>query len=158
MTAGALASGLLVAGGALGQSVVLTGLSGQAATFTAAQLAATPHASATLKLGGGRSEDCAGVPLTLLLQRVGAPAGKALKGPELADLVVVGASDGYRVVLALAETDPMVSDRKILLADRCGGAPLPDNEGPFRLVVTGDLRPARSARMVTSIQVRRALP
>jgi DMSO/TMAO reductase YedYZ molybdopterin-dependent catalytic subunit len=35
------------------------------------------------------------------------------------------------------------------------GKPVPDAEGPLRLVVDGDLRPARSARMVEKIEVRR---
>jgi hypothetical protein len=89
---------------------------------------------------------------------VGAPAGKGLHGPALADFVVVSAKDGYRVVLGLAETDPGVRTEKILLADRAEGAPLPPTEGPFRLVIEGDLRPVRSARMVTSIGVQTAPP
>jgi DMSO/TMAO reductase YedYZ molybdopterin-dependent catalytic subunit len=68
----------------------------------------------------------------------------------------VGASDGYRVVIGLAETDPGVRHEKILLADRVEGGPLPPTEGPFRLVVEGDLRPVRSARMVTAISVEGA--
>ena len=36
------------------------------------------------------------------------------------------------------------------------GAALPPSEGPFRLVVQGDRRPARSARMVTAITLERA--
>jgi hypothetical protein len=60
------------------------------------------------------------------------------------------------VVLGLAETDPGVRSEKILLADRAEGAPLPANEGPFRLVIEGDLRPVRSARMVKAIAVQAA--
>jgi hypothetical protein len=115
-----------------------------------------PHATAVLPNEHGAARHCDGVPLTVLLESVGAPTGKALHGPALADLVVVGAGDGYRVVLGLAETDPGVRPEKILLADRCEGAPLGANEGPFRLVVEGDLRPVRSARMVTAIRVEAA--
>ena len=147
----------LLAGGARAQTLSLSGLAGESATLSAADIAAMPHQPATLKLDT-RTEACEGVPIGLLLQRVGAPAGKALRGQELADAVIVNAADGYRVVLALAETDPMVRPERVVLADRCGGAALPAAEGPFRLVVEGDLRPARWARRVTAIAIRRVGP
>jgi hypothetical protein len=137
------------------QSLTLTGLDGQTQTLAAADIAALPHEPVTLTLDGGRTQACSGVPLALLLQRVGAPSGKAIKGPELADVVVIGAADGYRVAVALAETDALFRTEKVILADACDGAPLPATQGPYRLVVEGDKRPARSARMVTSITLRR---
>jgi hypothetical protein len=148
----------LVASGAGAQSVALHGPQGQTRSVTAAELAAMPHQSAALASEHGSAKRYEGVPLSDLLQSVGAPAGKALRGPALADLVVVSASDGYRVVLGLAETDPGVRMEKILLADRVEGGPLPPTEGPFRLVIEGDLRPVRSARMVTEIRVQTAPP
>jgi hypothetical protein len=145
-----------LAGGALAQSVTLTGPGGQTRSLSLADLATMPHESVTLAGEHGPGKRYDGTPLTLLLQSVGAPAGKALHGPALADTVVVSASDGYRVVLALAETDPGVRSEKILLADRADGVPLGATEGPFRLVVEGDLRPTRSVRMVTAIHVEPA--
>jgi DMSO/TMAO reductase YedYZ molybdopterin-dependent catalytic subunit len=147
----------VLVGGAAAQSVALRGPDGQTRSVSLAELAAMPHQSASLANEHGPAKRYEGVPLTTLLQSVGAPAGKTLRGPALADLVVVTASDGYRVVLALAETDPGVRTEKILLADRVEGAPLPPTEGPFRLVIEGDLRPVRSARMVTAIRVE-AIP
>jgi hypothetical protein len=140
------------------QSVTLRGPEGQTRQVTVAELAAMPHQSANLANEHGPPKRYEGVPLTDLLQSVGAPAGKALHGPALADVVVVSAGDGYRVVLGLAETDPGVRTEKILLADRVEGGPLPATEGPFRLVIEGDLRPVRSARMVTAIGVQTAPP
>ena len=112
-----------------------------------------PHQSALLANEHGPPKQYEGVPLTDLLQSVGAPAGKALHGPALADLVTVSASDGYRVAIGLAETDRGVRPEKILLADRVEGPPAGHGGTPFRLVVEGDLRPVRSARMVTAISV-----
>ena len=146
-----------VAGPALAQTVQLRGLDGQRASVTATDLAAMPHVPVTLQLEGGRSEACEGVALTELLQKVGAPQGKALRGAELADVVQVGAADGYRVALALAETDALMTN-KVILADKCDGKPLAAPEGPFRLVVQGQLRPARSARQVTWIALSRPPP
>ena len=138
---------------AVAQSVTLTGPEGRTRSVSLSDLAAMPHETAVLPSEHGAAKHCEGVPLTVLLESVGAPTGKALHGPALADLVVVSAGDGYRVVLGLAETDPGVRPGKTLLADRCEGAPLPPNEGPLRLVVEGDLRPVRSVRMVTAIRV-----
>jgi len=149
-------AGCVAAGASVAQSVALTGLDGHTETLTLSDLAALPHDVVTLASEHGPARRYEGVPLTLLLQRVGAPAGKSLRGPALADLVLVSASDGYRVVLALADTDSGISPRRVLLADRADGEPLPPSEGPFRLVVEGDLRPARSARMVTAIRLEAA--
>jgi hypothetical protein len=136
------------------QSLTLSGLAGEKALLSASDVAALPHQSVTLQLEA-KSEACEGVPLSLILAKVGAPQGKALRGPELADVVEVGTADGYRVALALAETDPLMRGDKVFLADRCNGAGMAPSEGPFRLVVLGDGRPARSARQVTTITLLR---
>ena len=145
---------LSVASGVCAQSVAVTGLAGETLQLSAADIAAMPHQSVTLQLEG-KTEGCDGAPLSQILAKVGAPQGKALRGPELADVVEVGAADGYRVALALAETDPLMRGDKVFLADRCSGGPMAAPEGPFRLVVLGDGRPARSARQVTSITLWR---
>jgi hypothetical protein len=67
--------------------------------------------------------------------------------------LVVEAADGYRVVLALADLDPTLGGRRILLADRMDGKPLPPDEAPWRLIIVGDQRPSRSARQVVTIRV-----
>ncbi len=92
-----------------------------------------------------------GVPLFDLLRLVGAPGGDSLRGPTLASYVLIEAADGYRVTFSLAELSPTFTDRVVLLTDRKDGAPLPAGEGPFRLVVPDDKRPARWARQVTRI-------
>ena len=154
LATGALAVGLLAAGGVDAQSIALSGLAGEKLQLSAADIAALPHQPVTLQLEG-KTEACDGVPLSQILAKVGAPQGKALRRPEMADVVLVGAADGYHVALALAETDPVMRGDKVFLADRCGGAAMTAPEGPFRLVVLGDGRPARSARQVTSITLLR---
>jgi DMSO/TMAO reductase YedYZ molybdopterin-dependent catalytic subunit len=137
------------------QNLAVTGLSGQTATLTPADIAALAHVTLTLSVEG-KTHTYEGVPLTDILARVGAPEGKALKGTDLADVVLVTAKDNYAVALSLADTDPMVRKDQIILADKADGAPLPDGLGPYRLVVEGDQRGARMARMVVSIAVLRA--
>jgi hypothetical protein len=68
---------------------------------------------------------------------------------------MVTARDGYAVALALADTDPMVHPVSVILADQADGVPPPVSQGPYRLVIDGDLRGARPARKVTEISVIR---
>jgi hypothetical protein len=49
----------------------------------------------------------------------------------------------------------VVTDHVILLADTKDGQPLPPREGPFRIVVPGEKRPARWVRQVTALEVRK---
>jgi DMSO/TMAO reductase YedYZ molybdopterin-dependent catalytic subunit len=72
-----------------------------------------------------------------------------------ASYVLVEGGDGYRAVLALAEVDPKVSDKAVLLADRLDGKPLPEGAGPFRLVVPGDKVPSRWVKQVVRVGVYR---
>ena len=153
----AVAAALAVqtASAVVAQTVSLEGIDGQALTVSAAALQAMPHQALTVTSEDGRAVRYEGVPLSLLLQKVGAPAGKALRGPEMADVVIVSATDGYRVALSLAETDASLRGEAILLADRADGQALAAHDGPFRLIVEGDRRPARAARMVSDIRLMR---
>jgi DMSO/TMAO reductase YedYZ molybdopterin-dependent catalytic subunit len=139
------------------QDLTVIGLSGQTTTLAAADVASLPHVTLAVSVEG-KSHTYEGVPLTDILARVGAPAGKALKGADLADVVLITAKDSYAVALSLADTDPMVRKDQIILADKADGAPLPDGLGPYRLVIEGDQRGARMARMVVSIALLRAAP
>jgi DMSO/TMAO reductase YedYZ molybdopterin-dependent catalytic subunit len=94
-----------------------------------------------------------GVPLIDLLRTAGAPTGDALRGPALALYVRVMAADGYRAVFALAELDPGTGHANVLLADQRDGKPIDDKEGPLRLIVAGDARPARWVRQVIAIDL-----
>jgi DMSO/TMAO reductase YedYZ molybdopterin-dependent catalytic subunit len=147
----------LLAQPALAQSLELKGLAGQTATLTAADLASLPRQTVTFNTHGEKHV-YEGPLLIDVLAKVGAPSGQALRGAELADAVVVSAADGYRVALGLAEADPGTRPNRVILADRADGAPLAAKDGPLRLVIEGDLRPARSARQVTGIEVIRLGP
>ena len=83
------------------------------------------------------------------------PSGDGLRGPNMAICVLADAKDGYRVVFALPELDPGFSDNEILLVDRANGEPLSATQGPLRVVVPHEKRPARWIRNVQRIQVVR---
>ncbi len=135
-------------------SVALTGLDGQQATITLEELDALPRVKFSVDQHGA-THAFEGALLGDVLDKVGVPRGKAIHGPELADVVIVEARDGYKVALDLAGTDAATRPERVILADRMDGAPLDAEKGPFQLVVEGDLRPARAARMVSSIKVER---
>lgn len=140
---------------AVAQSVTVIGLSGHARTFSGAQLIVLPRDKVVLKSRGGGEVTYEGASLTALLQAVGAPSGKSLHASDMTDVVLVSARDGYRVAFSLPETDASIRGERIILADEADGHPLAAPEGPLRLVVEGDGRPARSVRMVTSIRLLR---
>lgn len=136
----------------LNPALSLTGPEGQTLTLTAADLAALPRQTVVLD-AHGQKNSFEGPLLIDVLAKVGAPTGKALRGAALGEAVLVTSSDGYQVALGLAEADPGTRANRIIIADRMDGAPLPAKDGAFRLVVEGDLRPARAARLVTNIKV-----
>jgi hypothetical protein len=78
-----------------------------------------------------------------------------MAGPWMAAYVVAAAEDGYRVVFSLAELDASVRDSEALVADTVDGTPLPDGEGPFRLIVPSDKRASRWVRMLRSVTISR---
>ena len=59
------------------------------------------------------------------------------------------------MVFALPELDPDFTDtvRQIILADTADGKPLPEKQGPVRMVVPQEKEGARWIRMVESIEV-----
>ncbi|WP_225896892.1 molybdopterin-binding oxidoreductase [Brevundimonas goettingensis] len=143
-----------LAGPAAAQSVALRGADGGVTTLEAPELAALPRVSIPLTIYG-EAHVFEGPLLIDVLTATGIQTGAALRGPALAQAVVVRAADGYAVVFGLAELDPGTRPNRIILADTVDGAPLKAGDGPFRLVAEGDLRPARSVRQVTAVEVVR---
>jgi len=94
-----------------------------------------------------------GVWLSDVLKKAGVPIGPELRGNALAAYVLASASDGYRVLFSVGEIDPDVTDNQYLLADRMNDKPLPEGDGPFRLVLPKDKRGVRSVRLLTKIEV-----
>lgn len=135
---------------AAAQSLTLQGLAGAPVAITTQELKALPHRTVTVAVHG-LSGAYSGPPLAALLAKVDAPQGESLHGPAMSDIVVVRACDGYRVVLTLPDIDPAFLDQAVILADSVDGHPLDAHEGPFRLIVEGDKRAARSARCVVSL-------
>jgi len=116
-------------------------------------LAAMPRVTVQAGAHGDAPSAWEGVALVEVLRAEGAPLGKALRGDALANYVRVTATDGYQVVFSLGELDADMGAAKVVLVDRHEGKPLDAKDGPLRLVVPGDQRPARWIRNVTTIEL-----
>lgn len=123
-----------------------------AVPLDAATLAGLPRAAATGS-SHGQNLQCEGVPLSALLRAAGALPEQGLRGAGLSRYVLITARDGYRVIYSLAELDPTLGNKQTLLADRCDGKPLDDQDGPLRLISADESRAARWVRQVQSITV-----
>ena len=125
-------------------------------TFSPGELRALPHVTATVHDGHtNAAETYSGVPLATLLAKVNAPLGKELRGEAMTSYVIASGSDGYSVVLSLAEVDPSFHEGQVIVADTRDGKPLGDY-CPFQLIVSDDKRPARWVHNLNSIILQRA--
>jgi hypothetical protein len=116
----ALGCFLMVFPAARAQTLQVINVDGHSAAITAAQIAALPHATVNVR-DHDKDAQFEGVPLALVLSMAGIQLGDALRGPRMAEVLLVEAADGYRVVFALAEIDPAFATREIILADKRDG-------------------------------------
>lgn len=56
-------------------------------------------------------------------------------------------------MIALPEMAPGFTDKQIILAFLKDGKPLDPKEGPYRIIIPDEKRPARWIRQVTSLKV-----
>ena len=120
----------------------------------AADLAKMPRITVALKDRDGKDHPYTGVPVQEILQLAGVTTGKQLRGENLTKYMMAKCADGYEVLFSLAELDSSFTDRQVILADVSAGQPLPAGKGPFRIVVPGEKKPARSSFQVTELVIR----
>lgn len=154
MRVGLVLSSLLIAGAAVAADTSLVvEVAGATKTLTAAQIAALPKEIVRGAAHGDPERAYSGPPLAAVLTLAGAKLDE-VRGPALAQYVLVEARDGYRVVLAVAELADDISSHKVILATSVDGKQLDDEQGPFRLVVEGERHPARWVRQVSALRLR----
>jgi hypothetical protein len=122
-------------------------------TIAAARLRGMPADTIRAAIHDGPEQVFVGPSLEEILESVGVRLD-SLRGAALRQYVVVEASDGYRVVFAIAELSESLSGRRVILAHTVDGQPLGANEGPWRVVAEGDRRPARWVRQVAALRLR----
>jgi hypothetical protein len=135
-------------------SLTLVNESGQVSTLSPAELAKLPHQTVRVKDRSGVLATYQGVPLAELLRAAKVALGKDLKGPFLANCLLVEAADGYGVTFSLPEVDPDITNHLVLIADQKNAKPLDAGEGPYRLIVPDDKKHARWVRQVIRISVQ----
>jgi hypothetical protein len=100
----------------------------------------------------GAEQEFEGVRLWALVEEA-RPFG-AKEHKELVNTcVIVKAKDGYRSVFAMAELAPSLSDKLVVLADRCDGKSLPETDGLLKIVVPGETMHSRWVRQVTGLEI-----
>ena len=94
-----------------------------------------------------------GQPLLEVLEKGGLDV-KTMAGERksAAAVVVVKARDGYTVAFSVGELRNNRSNPKVFLVSEAGMDPLPENEGPVRLIVYGD--PVRSSYALATIELK----
>jgi hypothetical protein len=142
-----------VAPGSEQKDLMVISLDSKEVRLSIADLDKLPQEKAVVKNEDDSTTTYSGVKLQLILDKVGAPAKKALRGDALQQLVVVSARDGYSVPFTVGELAPTFGDLKALLVYRKDGNALPNYQGPFRLLIPTDKAGARSVRMVQTIRV-----
>jgi len=135
------------------KETVIVGPTGKSLVITPAVLADLGRAEATM-INHSQPHTYEGVRLTELLRLVGAPTGARLHADADRDYLVITGGDKFRAVFSLAETDGSVQRHAVILADHMDGAPLTAHDAPYRVVVDGDQKPARSVYAVTRIEVK----
>ena len=138
---------------ALAQDLKVTVQGRDSVTLTPADLAALPRAKATFT-AHGKQITYEGALLNAALKQAGVVSGDRLMGRYLNQVVVAKGADGFTASYSLGETDPIYRTNPVIIADSKDGQPLDAKEGPYRLVVDGDLRPGRSPRMLVSVEVK----
>ena len=94
-----------------------------------------------------------GTPLLAVLEAGGlSTQGMANERKMAPAIVVATARDGYAVVFSVGELLMHRADPRVFLAAETAQGPLPEREGPVRLVVQGDR--SRSAYALARIEVR----
>jgi hypothetical protein len=137
-------------------SLTVTGLDGKATIYNLADLKARPHKTVSLYNEHTKAnESYAGVPLTDLLSRAGAPTGEKLRGKSFLLYIVAEGTDHYRVVYSIDETDPANHAGDVIVADSLNGTAIAE-DGALKLVSTEDKRPARWVRNLTAITIKTA--
>lgn len=114
-----------------------------------------PHISVTIHNAHTNADETySGVRVAEILARFKAPLGSELRGAAIANYIVATGSDGYKAALALCEVDPEFHPGEVIVADAMNGKPLDAHNGPLKLIVTEDKRPARWVRNLVEIELK----
>jgi hypothetical protein len=121
--------------------------------FTEQDLSKFSHYKFSATDHHGETHAYEGILVYDILSTAGVKLGEQLRGKMLRKYLEVDAKDGYKVIFALPEIDPLFTDKKIYLVNLEDGKPLAKDEGPMRLVIPDEKRQARWIRMITGFKI-----
>jgi DMSO/TMAO reductase YedYZ molybdopterin-dependent catalytic subunit len=123
-------------------------------TFSVNDLAHMKRINITMKDHEGKEHNYSGVAIQEILEQAGVTLGNQLRKENLSKYLLVKCSDGYEVLFSLAELDKSFTDREVILADSADGKSLSGDIGPFRIVVPGEKKAARSCFHVQELLIK----
>lgn len=129
---------------------------GKTIKLSAADLAKMPRVNIKATGHDGVEAVFSGIELKTILMSAGAKFGSDLRGPAVGQYAIVEAADGYRAVYSLTDLDQDFADKVVILADRKGGKPLDEKDGPWQVIATNEKKHARWVRQVTTLKLRTA--
>jgi hypothetical protein len=134
------------------QQLTIQNDDGKQTVLSRADLEALPHVKVQAT-AHDVSAAFEGVAVKAVLEKAGVAFGEGIRGKRLASCLLVEAADGYRVVIALPEMDPGFTDKQVVLAFLKDGKAMDSKEGPYRIVIPDEKRPARWIRQVTGLKI-----
>jgi hypothetical protein len=134
------------------QQLTIQNDDGKQTVLSRADLEALPHVKVQAT-AHDVSATFEGVAVKTVLEKAGIAFGEGMRGKRLASCLLVEAADGYKVVIALPEMDPGFTDKQVVLAFLKDGKAMDSKEGPYRIVIPDEKRPARWIRQVTGLKI-----
>ena len=134
------------------QQLTIQNDDGKRTVLSRADLEALPHVKVQAT-AHDVSATFEGVAVKTVLEKAGVAFGEGMRGKRLASCLLVEAADGYKVVIALPEMDPGFTDKQVVLAFLKDGKAMDSKEGPYRIVIPDEKRPARWIRQVTGLKI-----
>jgi hypothetical protein len=136
-------------------SLTLT-VNGKATILTAAELQAMPQTSVTVHNEHTKADETySGVLLGDLLAKYGLPVSQETHRKMLRSYLTAEGTDKYWVLYSVTEIEGSEHNGEVIVATSVGGKPLGD-DGQLKLVDSGDKKPQRWVRNLSSITVKSA--
>ncbi len=101
-----------------------------------------------------KEHEYSGVLLSDIISAAGVQLGEPAKRSTVATYLLIRAKDDYQCLYALAELDPLFTDRQIILADKVDHVALSADNGPFQVIAPGEKKHGRWIRQVISMELK----
>lgn len=129
-------------------SISISGDIPKAIQYTVADLNQIKRVSVNVKDMAKKEHSYSGIAITDIFKMAGIIKPE-FHHDNLTRYVLVQAPDNYEVLFSMSELDSAFSGRTIILADQMDGKALPEDKGPFRIIVPWEEK--KEARWIWSV-------